>query len=626
MKTDAVYMIGNGRMAAAFCKGDMVQMFGPPYSSPSLFVSSFVPQPRVRGTAHHLPRSAVWQVELPEEKASVTDFALPEEVCLVRHVESAGPLCLRLSPQRTGADFHYESLVRHGDGQTDILVKMRNGLPIYNDYPLPFPQFFTILTRGGAQVTQPQPFVYDITVCGTADILLIGGPSYPECDRRTQRLRAIPYEQLLQRTLQWWEALFADLTYEKSVPQQLPQRERLLLAVEDTVLNLTVQQSQEGGVLAGYPYHLGYVRDQFGVCMAMLRLGMYAQAKRMLQFYLNVFRQNGCIRNAQAMGVQGLFHFAENDDTEITGYLLLQFFRYAQVTGDVRLLLDNTDFLLWLYDRQAAQLHNGMLPFNGDETYIAGGLLPRDVINEGSAEATMLFLLSGRALLEFLRQYHLAKLGTLARMRGALEETEAAYASHFVREGRYTLNAPERLENLQQPPYRYGVCMNLGQGNCDFFGWTQLCEGGVYLCPLCRRAGAVPKRLQQSYYLPSALLMPAYLDAYLLDRSLVVEYLQQLVQRLKTEGHIYSDEKRHKNVGYDYGLLLCNLVRHGVEGAELVCDKLLQQLDEVGAWSEYYIDDQPSGARYRPWESAINIDALLGYAGSWQEKQKTREE
>jgi hypothetical protein len=33
-----------------------------------------------------------------------------------------------------------------------------------------------------------------------------------------------------------------------------------------------------------------------------------------------------------------------------------------------------------------------------------------------------------------------------------------------------------------------------------------------------------------------------------------------------------------------------------------------------GAWVEYYKDGNPQGCRYRPWESAINIEAIIEYA------------
>lgn len=618
MGNQAIYMSGNGIMAAAYREGDFVQIFGPPYSAPSLFQSCFVQAEELkRSTPHHLPKTGIWQMELKNENdtvAQITDFVVPEEACIVRYFETKQPLCMRLLPiKKNGEDFHYDAMESH-ERRTEILIKTRNGNAVYNDYPLPYPQFYTLMIRGDAEVRVIAPFTYEITVCGKAEMLLVGGPSYPECDQATARLREIPYQELLEKTQTWWRELFEDVAILKQVPEKISQREKLLQAIEDTVINIVVQQAEQGGVLAGYAYHMGYVRDQFGVCMAMLKLGLHKRARKMLQFYIDVFRHNGKILNAQAMGVNGMFHFAENDDSEITGYLLLQFFRYAQLTGDIKLLLDNVDFLQWLYDRQRSQLYNGTLPFNGDETYIAGGLLPRDVINDGSAEATMLFLLSGQALVDFLAKYHLDHVGKLNMMRRTLQEVQVEYTGHFVVDGKYTLNDPRRTEGIQLPQYRYGVCMNLGKDNCDFFGWTQLSEGEVYLCPCCRNRRDYPKKRNELFHLPSALLMPAYLDAYLLDRNLVTEYLEQLVEALRRDGHVYSDEVNRKNVGYDYGLMLYNLVRHDLPGKELVYEKLLSLLDEVGAWSEYYVEDEHSGTRYRPWESGINIDALITYA------------
>ncbi len=620
MNTNAVYMIGNGRMAAALRGGDHIQVFGPPYSSPSLFASALVKGEYSRSAIRHLPSCGIWQMDLQFEggSATVTDFALAEENCLVRHIESSAPVCMRLLPlPADGSGFHYVTVEQWEQG-TAILFKSKNGQPIYNDYPLPFPQFFNLLVRGDASVEPAGPFTYDITVHGSADILLVGGPSYPACDTAARRIAGQPYKEMLAATERWWADIFADITPLRTLPQDLPDRNKLLSAIEDTVINLTVQQAAEGGVLAGYAYHLGYVRDQYGVCMGMLKLGMYRQARQMLHFYLDVYRQNGKILNAQGMGVKGLFHFAENDATEITGYLLLQFFRYAAITGDTALLAESGDFLQWLYGQQVGQLHNGTLPFNGDETYIAGGLLPRDVINEGSAEATMLFLLSGRALLAWLRQQGSTDSAKSDEMQATLDAVESGYSSHFVREGRYTLNDPQRLEGLQQPPYRYGVCMNLGKEGCDFFGWTRQCEDGVYLCPCCWERRDIPVRRKQLYHLPSALLMSTYLDAHLLEERQVTDYLRQLVSALERDGHIYSDEQQQKNVGYDYGLLLYNLVKYGLPGQQLVYQKLLSLIDEAGAWSEYYIADAHAGTRYRPWESAINIDALLEFAQRWQ--------
>lgn len=617
METNAIYMTGNGRIAAAYRGGDIIQLFGPPYSSPSLFASCFLNQTIHRGSAKHQPDSAIWQTELWDDfgvKACITDFAVAEEPCLMRHIDSTGPIGIRIHPYENN-----DALFDYAVPQSDkpffcFLLKTKNGNAAYNDYPLPFPQFYMLAVRGDAEAVRTAAYTFDITVNGKADILLIGGPSYPECMEASERLLTHSYDALLIQTGAWWQNIFEHVTVRENISKDVPHRQKILQAIEDTVITIVTQQGEQGGVLAGYVYHMGYVRDQFGVCMAMLKLGLAERAKKMLHFYIDVFRRSGKILNAQAMGVDGMFHFAENDASEITGYLLLQFFRYAEITGDHNILLENVDFLQWLYDMQLSQLHNGTLPFNGDETYIAGGLLPRDVINDGSAEATLLFLLSGEAFADFLEKFQLCEADISAKMRETLKKVKEEYTNHFVVNGVYTLNDPGRTVGMELPKYRYGVCMNLGKENCEFFGWTQLCDGEVYLCPKCRSRNDLPLKRNELFHIPSALLMPAYLNTNIVDGSLVKQYLCRLTAELERDGHIYSDQEKKKNVGYDYGLLLYNLVVHGLPGKERVCEKLLSLADEAGAWSEYYIEDRHSGNRYRPWESGINVDALITYA------------
>jgi hypothetical protein len=50
--------------------------------------------------------------------------------------------------------------------------------------------------------------------------------------------------------------------------------------------------------------------------------------------------------------------------------------------------------------------------------------------------------------------------------------------------------------------------------------------------------------------------------------------------------------------------------------ARALYEKTLELADSTGAWAEYYRDHKPAGTRCRPWESAINVEALL----HWVEK------
>ena len=49
------------------------------------------------------------------------------------------------------------------------------------------------------------------------------------------------------------------------------------------------------------------------------------------------------------------------------------------------------------------------------------------------------------------------------------------------------------------------------------------------------------------------------------------------------------------------------------EMQQSVAKTALDVVDDVGAWSEYYVKGKPYNTRYRPWESGINLEALLCY-------------
>jgi hypothetical protein len=60
--------------------------------------------------------------------------------------------------------------------------------------------------------------------------------------------------------------------------------------------------------------------------------------------------------------------------------------------------------------------------------------------------------------------------------------------------------------------------------------------------------------------------------------------------------------------------VLYALTALGHADAGLLFRQTLDIVDSVGAYAEYYADHRPEGTRCRPWESAINVEALLAYA------------
>ena len=96
MREPAIYIVGNGKMAAVLKNGDYVQVFGPPYSSPALFESELkLPQDVTRDAPKHLEKAGIWQTVLRNAQdvvGTITDYALGDDPCIVRHFETKCPV------------------------------------------------------------------------------------------------------------------------------------------------------------------------------------------------------------------------------------------------------------------------------------------------------------------------------------------------------------------------------------------------------------------------------------------------------------------------------------------------------------------------------------------------------
>ena len=89
-----------------------------------------------------------------------------------------------------------------------------------------------------------------------------------------------------------------------------------------------------------------------------------------------------------------------------------------------------------------------------------------------------------------------------------------------------------------------------------------------------------------------------------------------LIIEYNKTGNLPSRPDGNITVGYDYGLLLYNLTKlHDPFGKDIYL-KMMSLLDETGSWVEYYKNDKATGTHYRPWESAINLEAAIDYAES----------
>jgi len=171
-----------------------------------------------------------------------------------------------------------------------LKIEIPAGTTIYQKYTYPRPLYHQIIWQGNIKVNKHtiNSNEYTITVYpGESDLYFAGGPEYPQTIKNGEEVQKLSYDTLLKRTRNWWEIFSAGrIDFEHQLPMDLPLREKLLQTIDDVSVLIKTQQAREGSVIAGYPFQLGYVRDQYGVSRGLLALGYNKEAKNILDFYL----------------------------------------------------------------------------------------------------------------------------------------------------------------------------------------------------------------------------------------------------------------------------------------------------------------------------------------------------
>jgi hypothetical protein len=633
----SVHAIGNGRMVVYENGPDVIKIYPAPYSTPSIFMLELIDSAGIETASAREQGTAIWEHEIFRRGKSIgtiVDFVDSELPCMIRHFK----LTERVSFNLKLMDF-VEVITKFNpadpDGQKGSMLLMVNaGAKLYQKYVYPKPLFHQIFWQGNAKVKQigTNKKEYIITIDrGETDLYLSGGPEYPQTALNAEDAQKLSYHKLLERTRIWWKAFTSGrIDFEHKLPANLPQRHKLLQTIDDVSVMIKTQQAQEGSVMAGYPYPLGYVRDQYGVSRGLLALGYFNEAKNIMNFYWNIWRKYGEIHNAQGIGIEGVFHIHENDESETPGYLIVQAFDLLEKTGEDKYLETIFPMLEWCWEVQKKHLVHGMLPFNGDETYVAGRFLPRSALNDGSAEATMLFIDGGEKLLSWIKKQKKWSSQKIEREKILLDKTRNLFRENFWKNGQLVTNNPERVNLTDLPRFRHGVCERSGPdcivSNKKGFGidWTERDINNRYQCPACLALGPLPKAEPVIYNLISVSFMPLYMQSPLFKASELRPMVKKVFDKYEKTGILSCNIELKENeistgtVGYDYGLFLYSMLQTGMENAETIYRKTLTVADSAGVWSEYYNNNIPRRTRYRPWESAINIEALIEYAKQYK--------
>ncbi len=629
---NTIHSLGNGKMLVYERGPEITTVYPGPFTSPALIQLLVEDQRDIVSASAREYGTAIWTHHLTHQNkpaGKLTDFVDAEIPVFSRMLQLDAPMTFRLVLNEDIIVLGIHPNLNNNGGT--MLLMAESGAHIYQKYVYPKPLYHQLIWQGDISIRQAQDDEHTYLMEfaeGEAELFFVGGPDYPNLVIHSRLILDLGYKEMENRTRKWWNGFTSSrIDFSNRIAADLPMREHLLQTIDDVCVMIKTQQAAEGAVIAGYPYPLGYVRDQYGVAKALLYMGLHQEAKDILLFYWNIWRREGTLHCAQGIGVDGIFHVHENDEVESPGYLILQAFDMLRETRDTSFFKTIFPMMEWCWEVQKKHLAGGMLPFNGDETYVAGGNLPRSALNDGSAEATMLFIDGGQRFIDWVEMENQWGADRLEKDKAIIEESRNRFRDNFWADGMLITNQPARLNHIDPPDFRHGVCER-GGATCLVFGgtgmggidWTARDLNNRYQCANCIQSGPMPPAEPTIFTLLSVGLISLYFESELIRVEELKPIVNKVFDEFRKTGILRSEiggtgsPNYNKSVGYDYGLILHAMLKTNHPGAGEIFAKTLSLADPIGAWAEYYLDDLPFNTRCRPWESAINLEMLLRFA------------
>lgn len=376
--------------------------------------------------------------------------------------------------------------------------------------------------------------------------------------------------------------------------------------LEANIVNIKMQQGMDGGIMATpRTYDLSYVRDNYSGLRGLAAAGHFEEAKKFIKKMDNVYYK---LRREERFGIptatvigtdsafigeffgiaydyvfMGVFDTKENWIAETPALYILVVANYYKNTGDLQTLKDLDESLRYAINEQLefAEANDWKLYFNGDETESSGSGIP---VNEkpGKFEWSMTSLAFCAASLEFFITY-LEVVGNKSEIP----------------------DYQKKLENIKN-----SLDSNFWREDLGIHDWYR----GVH--------GEWP-----SIRLPNYNLMLMYYKIPLNNPERAVSNVLAMKQYVNAKGFLplQSDRENEDFCGHNLGYLLYDLVEINDPMKDQIYDTLINSgiTGCWGTWSEAYHGDGLSYSEtwdnrihnLRPFESGINIDAILKYWG-----------
>jgi hypothetical protein len=623
----AIFPIGNGNMLVYEQGPNIDHLFGPPYSAPS-YLQMFVNEKErtIRVESKREKNTAIWHHNIYNGSnliGQMTDYILPEKDVFFRDVDMKENLGFKVTVHSEINGYSMKNYFSYVNNEpvASVLLSIPMGSTFFVRNPIPEELSMFIVATGNIDISDPVKGEFNINFKpGKGRLIISGGKAYPETVENAELVLKNPETDWMGQSRKFWNSFSSRrIDFASEIPATHPLRDTILDAIDAVSIAIKCQQSTSGGVMAGHKYNMAYIRDQSGVLRGLLALGYTQEARAILDFWIRKYSLFGKVLTADGMDNDAARLPLTNDEVEGPAHLIQNCFIYYKNTKDEEFLKKAFPMMQWAFEVQLSHIAGGMTEFSGDETYIAGGTLQCSVY-QGSAESTLLFITGGEKLIKWVSGQGLWDSGKVEKYRKVIADAKAKYKSNFIIDGKLYANNPLREKMANLPRFRFGFCsIHSENQSTPLITWTERDDKGRYICPDCRKKNPGNKGLDNSgkrYLLNSVSLVPAYIESDMFTSAEIEEIMKPGLELFKSKGSVPSNLKGIRSLGYDYGLLLYNLVKLNSSLKEVALRKMLGVLNSVGAWDEYYDSDKPYNCRTRPWESAVNVDALVEYIKS----------
>jgi len=406
------------------------------------------------------------------------------------------------------------------------------------------------------------------------------------------------HDRLLADTLAWWKEKLADTVHVTSGDRRLDD------LVEGLKVLLLVQQDAHGGVCPMVNFKGVWLRDSNGPLLGFLHSGLYDNARRLLTYYRQASALHGFTAREFPLDLPvesdpdltpDKWAASGTDRCEVPSFVVLQHAWWLDATGDKTLLKRH-----WHYVRRNAihQVlidgpHGPLQTFNGDETYMGGAYYSLFPTRSGYPNALIRpDAYSADSMFEYVAAHE--AMVRLARIMGqdddcplfqkSADRMRKSIERHFwlPEEKRY---APALSPVTFQPHRAPFAPINL----------RPLWVG--YLSPDDRKAKSnLDGTLRWLWRPPGLVRMTPFMDHF---------------------------------IGCAPGYLVSNLAAVRDPRAPAAFAALIGSASKSGEWVEVHKPDRPSygygdgryANRLRPWESGVNLDALLFYLTGARRKE-----